>query len=799
MMGMYMDAFRVYVDEVRRLHLPIPNVVIEMLPDFKNHHTSKLAALRFCAARCVATIARLEGALSEVLNCVVVPLQKDLRSGVACVSARCGLAELLFFLSELDVEIIGALRVVAPLSLRLMTDNCEAARETAALAFRNFVPLMALKVERADSGKSMSKNDVADQEFADCSMDLLLGNPSKLAPLHVENIKGLCQSVTLRPYQQEGIRWMSFLEEYGLSGILADDMGLGKTLQALCLLALKISDKPTAKVLIVCPPTLVGHWCTEWSRYFPNLAPFHKVNEGIKDRKNLVMSEEQFATVASYNSIRACPYFQEVEWYYVILDEGHAIRNPMTQIFKTVTTLRSQNRLILSGTPVQNTPADLWALFQFLMPGYLGSMKQFKVSFLKAINACRNVNASAKEIQDGENALDRLHKAVLPFVLRRLKSDVLEDLPEKIVQDYMCTMTGVQRALYEHIIELCKTGHSHNACSQPQQGLSALEVITELRSCIVHPLLVSPKARNSFNLGEIVGVAAESGKMKALGQLLRECGIGSFEGYTTSEYSVQGNEASSLDAHRALIFCQRLATVQVIAEFFNSGQLGMDIRYSVLDGTVPVSERHAIAENFNNDPGIDVLLLTTSVGGEGLNLTGADVVIFVEHDWNPVKDLQAMDRAHRIGQKRTVNVYRLITEASIEQKILRYQKFKTDTANALVGADNRSLQTMATEQLVELFATEGNSSTSCSGNQLTAACHKLPKRSASEHTLANTNPAEKWNLEDLWDQSQYDRFDVVNIAMESEGNASLRSLKRHSSEIASTSGALATKQLRRDY
>uniref|UniRef100_A0A9J2P403 Uncharacterized protein n=1 Tax=Ascaris lumbricoides TaxID=6252 RepID=A0A9J2P403_ASCLU len=794
--AMYMDAFRVYIDEIRKLECTVPCIVSDVLPSLREHLISQIVAVRFCAARCVATIARLDGALLDVLQFVIVPLQKDLRSGVASVNARCGLVEVLFFLSELNVEVLGALRVVAPLSLRLMSDSCEAVRESAALAFRNFVPLMALKV-KSDTGKNVSKNDMADEGFTDCSMDLLLGDPSRLPPLLIENIKGISASVTLRPYQQEGIRWMSFLEEYGLSGILADDMGLGKTLQALCLLALKVAGKPAAKVLIVCPPTLVGHWCAEWSKYFPGLAPFHKVNEGIKDRRSLAMSSCQFATVASYNTIRACSYFQEIDWYYVILDEGHAIRNPMTQIFKSVTSLRAQNRLVLSGTPVQNTPADLWALFQFLMPGYLGSMKQFKVTFLKAINACRSVNASAKEIQDGQNALDRLHKAVLPFVLRRLKTDVLEDLPEKIVQDYMCTMTDVQRALYEHIIELCKSGQNAH---QNSQSLSALETITELRKCIVHPLLVSPKAKNSFKSGELLGVASESGKMKALGQLLRECGIGSLEDYTTSEYSVQGqgNEVSALNAHRALIFCQRISTVQVIAEFFNSGQLGLDIRYSVLDGTVPVSERHAIAENFNNDPGIDVLLLTTSVGGEGLNLTGADVVIFVEHDWNPVKDLQAMDRAHRIGQKRTVNVYRLITEASIEQKIMRYQKFKTDTANALVGADNRSLQTMATEQLVELFALEGGSTTTT--NHLAPTHQKLSKRSRSEHVLSNMDSTEKWNLEDLWDQSQYDRFNVVNIAMESAESAALRRLKRRkSSEVVSPSSTLTAKQIRRHY
>ncbi|VDN34777.1 unnamed protein product, partial [Gongylonema pulchrum] len=192
--------------------------------------------------------------------------------------------------------------------------------------------------------------------------------------------------------------------------------------------------------------------------------------------------------------------------------------------------------------------------------------------------------------------------------------------------------------------------------------------------------------------------------MIALRELLKQCGIGKREQYVLcDEPAMEESELCDVSGHRALIFCQRLVVVQLLARLFDSGGLGMDIRYAILDGTVPVNERFAMAEKFNLDPSIHVLILTTNIGGEGLNLTGADIVIFMEHDWNPVKDLQAMDRAHRIGQKCTVNVYRLITEDSVEQNIVRLQKFKTDTAKALVGADNRSLHTMATEQLVELF------------------------------------------------------------------------------------------------
>ncbi|VDM09776.1 unnamed protein product [Wuchereria bancrofti] len=313
-----------------------------------------------------------------------------------------------------------------------------------------------------------------------------------------------------------------------------------------------------------------------------------------------------------------------------------------------------------------------------------------------------------------------------------------------------------------------------------------------------------------MDLEKLKGCVEESGKIIALRELLKECGIGSREHYALSEESsLQDSEISETgNGHRALIFCQRLSAVQLLVNLFSSGELGSDIRFAVLDGTVPVNERHAVAEKFNVDPSIHVLILTTNkfeeligfrnnktalvfiavfilmifpslllsilsfvyvliiykIGGEGLNLTGADVVIFLEHDWNPVKDLQAMDRAHRIGQKCAVNVYRLITEGSIEQKIMRLQKFKTDTANALVGADNRSLQTMATEQLMELFAIDDISP----GTSLDAHSSRKSRESYTSSTFdkhsRSSDIGEKLSIEELWELSQYDRYNASSIA-----------------------------------
>ncbi|VDK77763.1 unnamed protein product, partial [Litomosoides sigmodontis] len=750
----FMMAYTIFVDE-SRMQRRVPPHLSDIILELGVYLTSENAVVRYCAAQCLSNIARIDGFLRSVLQAAIAPLQKKLRSGETRVHIRCGLVELLFLLSGFHVEVLGGLRLLAPISLRLMADSCQVIREAAAMSFRNFVPLMTLKANRKIEAESVLENDVADEIFGDNTLDLLLGDPSRLPELQLTEIKGLNTSTGLRQYQQEGIRWMSFLEEYGLNGILADDMGLGKTLQTLCLLAMKIHHKPQAKVLIVCPSTLVNHWCAEWSKFFPSLSPFHKIEEGCKEKK-LLADKSQKVTVMSYNTVRFCTYVQDIEWYYIILDEGHMIRNPTTQLFKALTSIKAQNRLILSGTPVQNTPADLWALFQacflFLMPGYLGTMRQFKLTFLNAINGSRSVNASVQEIKEGQDALERLHKSILPFVMRRLKTDVLEDLPEKIVQDYTCNMTTVQRFVYNHIVDMY---HSARRTSTNRPSVCALETIAELRKCTVHPSLVSQKSLKNLNI-KLQGCVEESGKMIALRELLKECGIGSREHYALSEESsIQDNEISETDSgHRALIFCQRLVAVQLLVNLFSSGELGSDIRFAVLDGTVPVNERHAVAEKFNVDPSIHVLILTTNIGGEGLNLIGADIVIFLEHDWNPVKDLQATDRAHRIGQKCVVNVYRLITGGSIEQKIMRLQKFKTDTANALVGADNRSLQTMATEQLVELFAVDDVLPEASSDARFSKKSHEGDTPSTSDRHFTTSYIGENLNIEELWELSQ---------------------------------------------
>ncbi len=283
--------------------------------------------------------------------------------------------------------------------------------------------------------------------------------------------------------------------------------------------------------------------------------------------------------------------------------------------------------------------------------------------------------------ETGLIALESLHKQVLPFLLRRTKEEVLKDLPPKIIQDYYCEMSYMQMELYEDFarLEKSKSGPDANLfdLDEHDKPLSAVKLndhafkaLQYLRKVVNHPSLVLKPDHPKYKklMDELYGSSASlndikhSGKLLALKDLLNECGIG-----------VENND-NIVNQHRVLIFCQLKSMIDIVeSELLRKME---NVSFLRLDGSVPPSDRYGIVDRFNSDPSIDVLLLTTQIGGLGLNLTGADTVIFVEHDWNPTKDLQAMDRAHRIGQKRVVNVYRLITKQTIEEKIMRYE-FKT--------------------------------------------------------------------------------------------------------------------------
>jgi TATA-binding protein-associated factor len=371
-------------------------------------------------------------------------------------------------------------------------------------------------------------------------------------------------------------------------------------------------------------------------------------------------------------------------WNYCVLDEGHLIKNPKTKTTIAVKTLKSYHRLILSGTPIQNNVLELWSLFDFLMPGFLGTEKVFHDRFARPIAASRGAKSSSKEQEVGALAIEALHKQVLPFLLRRLKEEVLNDLPPKILQNYYCDLSDLQRKLFEDFAKKESKSIQAAAVEKSREGKQHIfQALQYMRKLCNSPALVVKEGHKQYNTltqqlakqKSSLRDIAHAPKLTALKDLLVDCGIGATD-MGIDQAAIASGEVEAVSQHRALIFCQMKEMLDMVQTEVLQ-KLLPSVQYLRLDGSVEANKRQDIVNHFNSDPSYDVLLLTTSVGGLGLNLTGADTVIFVEHDWNPQKDMQAMDRAHRIGQKKVVNVYRIVTRGTLEEKILRYVQFLT--------------------------------------------------------------------------------------------------------------------------
>ncbi|XP_066919452.1 TATA-binding protein-associated factor 172-like [Clytia hemisphaerica] len=580
---------------------------------------------------------------------------------------------------------------------------------------------------------------------------------------------------------QDGVNWLAFLKKYNLHGILCDDMGLGKTLQSICIMAadyhnmlkkFKISGKDEFRPkpsLVVCPPTLTGHWCYEVEKFCSkeHLNPLHYTGPPSERQRLQGQLKKHNLVVASYDIVRNdCDFFLLHHWNYCILDEGHIIKNSKTKLSKVIKQLRADHRVILSGTPIQNNVLELWSLFDFLMPGFLGSEREFTARFGRPILQSRDAKSSSKEQEAGALAMESLHKQTLPFLLRRVKEDVLQDLPPKIIQDYYCELSSLQVKLYEDFSRskarrnVDSSVNSEEKEPQPKATGHIFQALQYLRKVCNHPSLVLTKSHPEYDTviedlrceKSSLNDVQHSGKLVALKQLLLDCGIG-----VSDNNSSEDALTSVVSQHRALIFCQLKSMLNIVERDLLKAQMP-SVTYSRLDGSVPAGSRHSIVQSFNNDPSIDVLLLTTHVGGLGLNLTGADTVIFVEHDWNPMKDLQAMDRAHRIGQKKVVNVYRLIARGTLEEKIMGLQKFKLNIANSVITQDNSSLHSMDTSQILDLFTVD-------SGRDDKKRKDGATSSSASSGTGAKSSLKTIMDeMDELWDEKQYENeYDLDNF------------------------------------
>ena len=708
-------------------------------------------AVRKTAAKTIASIASKhpERIISSLLDFIVPKLEEgEAASQTAKRAGAVGLA------SEL-VDTLGA--VLAPYCVLLlvplmgrMSDPDLKIRGNATRAFAKLVPLLPLAVGKEppnDLTTKQKERSKKDGEF----LEALLDNSK------IEDFKLPFKCArTLRPYQQDGVNWLAFLRRFKLHGALADDMGLGKTLQSTCILAATTVERKEAGLktlphLVICPSTLVSHWAYEIGLYVePDVLRPLEYHGSPPDRRALQKDFGKYdVVIMSYESVRAdFDSLDEFDWCYCVLDEGHAIRNPKSRVTQAVKSVRAEHRLLLSGTPIQNDVVELWSLFDFLMPGFLGTEREFKKTY--GIAAARS--AAAKKggglSEQGALATGALHKQVMPFVMRRTKDEVLKDLPPKIIQDVYVELTDAQRKMYD----------AFESSEAKDQAVSAIEggggaegaaqhvftTLQYLRKLCSHPkLVVSDGASKKFN------PEMRSPKFDALKQILIDCGIG----VDLEEEKSNGDEGKPNPAsgagHRVLVFSQLKSLLDLVENELFTTQM-RDVSWLRLDGSIPPSQRFDVVRKFNADPSIDVLLLTTHVGGLGLNLTSADTVVFLEHDWNPQKDLQAMDRAHRLGQRKTVNVYRILTRGTLEEKIMSLQRFKLDVANAVVNADNASMSAMDTGQMLELFTAEKGVKLGKDGAPVAKGAAAAAAGAASGGLSNIVN-----GLEEMWDEAQY--------------------------------------------
>ncbi|KAL1694700.1 hypothetical protein GGG16DRAFT_87332 [Schizophyllum commune] len=771
------DTLSVLEAVIPALHEELWPRLTQLFPMILLALQSKYAIIRQIAARSFATVCAV--LTTEAMRFVierVVPLLGDALS----LTNRQGSMELLYHIvQKLDIKALPYVIFMVVPVLGRMSDADGDVRATATNTFASLVKMVPLEAGLPDPpgfSEELLKRREEERQFL---MQLLDG--SKVEPYEIP----VPVKAELRKYQQDGVNWLAFLAKYQLHGILCDDMGLGKTLQSICILASKHHERaerfketqsPNAvhlPSLIICPPTLTGHWYYEILKYVENLRPVLYTGNARERTKILSKLKSYDVVITSYEVVRNdISSLGNIQWLYCILDEGHVIKNAKTKLTKAVKSLNSQHRLILSGTPIQNNVLELWSLFDFLMPGFLGTEASFNERFGKPILS--NRDGKAKNGEAAALALEALHKQVLPFLLRRLKEDVLNDLPPKIIQDYYCELSDMQKNMYDDFAKSRALASAEGAVVAAQSAAQKVEKqhifqsLQYLRKLCNHPALVLKAdqeaiAANLDRLGLKVDRPADglkdiqhAPKLLALKQLLTDCGIGvtaSAAESGKSELIDAGPEsAGAFSQHRVLIFCQMKQMLDIIeSDLFK--QHMPSVTYMRLDGGTDASKRHAIVQTFNSDPSIDCLLLTTHVGGLGLTLTGADTVIFVEHDWNPMKDLQAMDRAHRIGQKKVVNVYRLITKGTLEEKIMGLQRFKLNIANSVVTQQNSGLASMDTDLVLDLFkrTTEEEDA---------AAAAKKKSKDIAEAGLQNKVLQ---GLEDLPAEEEYQGLDLESF------------------------------------
>lgn len=453
----------------------------------------------------------------------------------------------------------------------------------------------------------------------------------------------------LRDYQLTGFNWLATLSQWQVGACLADDMGLGKTIQALAAILLRAADGPT---LVIAPTSVLMNWSDETRRFAPTM---RTLTFGPGDRQEMLDTLQPFdLVISSYGLLQSeGKKLATVPWQTIVLDEAQAIKNMATKRSKAAMTLTAEFRIITTGTPIENHLGELWNLFQFINPGLLGSADAFNTKFAIPI----------EKYQDRQ-ARSRLKKLIQPFILRRLKQDVLQELPPRTEITLQVEMSDEEKAMYEVQRRQALEKIEETEESGTGQHMQILAEITRLRRFCCNPELVVP------------GCGLNSSKLRVFGD-------------TISELLDNG--------HKALVFSQFVGHLDILRKYLDKQK----VRYQYLDGSTPVKKRRQRIQAFQSGEG-DIFLISLKAGGAGLNLTAADYVIHMDPWWNPAVEDQASDRAHRIGQKRPVTVYRLVIKDSIEEKIIALHTHKRDLADGLLEGTDMSGK-ISTRQLLELI------------------------------------------------------------------------------------------------
>ncbi|XP_044229225.1 DNA excision repair protein ERCC-6 [Thunnus albacares] len=576
----------------------------------------------------------------------------------------------------------------------------------------------------------------------------------------------------LYKYQQTGVRWMWELHCQQAGGILGDEMGLGKTIQIISFLAgLSYSKLRTrgsnyryaglGPTVIVCPATVMHQWVKEFHTWWPpfRVAVLHETGSFTSNKEKLIpeIAACHGILITSYSAVRnMLDSLQRYDWHYIILDEGHKIRNPNAGVTTACKQFRTPHRFILSGSPMQNNLKELWSLFDFVFPGKLGTLPVFMEQFSVPITMGGYSNASPVQVQTAFKCACVLRDTINPYLLRRMKADVKANLslPDKNEQVLFCRLTEEQREVYQSFLDSKEVYQILNGDMQVFSGLIALRKICN------HPDLFSGGPRmlrgipeDQLTEEEHFGYWKRSGKLMVVESLLRL-------------WFKQG--------HRVLLFTQSRQMLDILEVFVREN----NYTYLKMDGTTTIASRQPLIARYNEEKSIFIFLLTTKVGGLGVNLTGANRVIIYDPDWNPSTDTQARERAWRIGQKQQVTIYRLLTAGTIEEKIYHRQIFKQFLTNRVLK-DPKQRRFFKSNDIYELFTlsdpngAEGTETSAIfAGTGSDVKAPKKPARPRPSNTVNHSGQTLKHSTANQNETSADNKHSSTNIPALRDGNTS---------------------------